>query len=62
MGNRQLGMTAAVTLVPVPTATQETRVPLRNNKKVDKIYDDNFWENINDYYDFMDMYNSIHWK
>lgn len=41
---------------------KETRVPLRDNKKVDKIYDENFLENINDYYDFMDMYNSIHWK
>ena len=40
---------------------KETRVPLRDNKKVDKIDDDNYWESIN-HYSFMDICNSILWQ
>lgn len=40
----------------------EVGSPLRDNKRIDNIYDDSFYESISTYYDFMDMYNSMLWR
>ena len=41
---------------------KEVGSPLRDNKRIDNIYDDSFYESISTYYDFMDMYNSMLWR